>query len=122
MILLIQCIVELPKDFMHPDQAILNAHSRCRAAETSLLLKLRSDTTNLNPESAADDSEVLLDKCLVNVRILGHLLSVVPSDTARSYIAEQVLSCEDDAALIEKGEHFDQYLFHACTSKILCNI
>ena len=67
----------LPTCFAHPDEDIVSAHNKCRAVEESILLALDSATLR--------SQRVVLNKQLINVRILGHFLTVAPSDRGKAH-------------------------------------
>ena len=96
----------LPIDFQHPRPTVVSAHERCREVEATIMRKLN--------ETSIESVAVVLRKELVNVRILGHLLTVGPSDFAKAHIAKTIISCEDDQTLIAQGGFYDQYFIRTC--------
>ncbi|KAK0460092.1 uncharacterized protein EV420DRAFT_1747063 [Desarmillaria tabescens] len=56
---------------------------------------------SLNP------SDMVLRKQLVNIRIMGHLLKVGPTDKAKSHISTTINSEATDEALIARGAFYD---------------
>ena len=65
-------------------------------------------------EATIESSAIVLQKKLVNVRILGHLLVIGLTDPAKTHIARTIIACQDDEALIEQGEFYDRYFIRAC--------
>lgn len=98
----------LSNEFKHPSLTILTAHGRCRDVEKILTEKLSI--------SSNKSVSILLNKELINVRILGFLLQVGPSDAFKARIAKSILSCETDEKLIQYGEFYDKHFIRLCTA------
>lgn len=98
--------MELPDDFVHEHPTIVSAHRRCR--------NVGKDISRMTKSSSVQSETIILHKQLVNVRILGHLLAIGPSDAAKTHIAKTILSCEDDGTLIQQGEFYDKHFIRAC--------
>ncbi|KAG7440318.1 uncharacterized protein BT62DRAFT_1050811 [Guyanagaster necrorhizus] len=94
---------ELGDDFTHPNPSFVSAHRRCREVEKDLMVQV-----SRNP------SDMVLRKQLVNVRIMGHLLKVGPTDAAKSHISTTINSEATDEALIARGAFYDRFFIRTC--------
>ncbi|EKM60575.1 uncharacterized protein PHACADRAFT_246588, partial [Phanerochaete carnosa HHB-10118-sp] len=95
----------LPSDFVHQSPTVVGAMNKCRQAEAIIMRDLENNTAS---------ADLVLQKKLVNVRVLGHLLTVVPTSAAQAYIAQLADSCQDEQALVELGEFYDKYFIRVC--------
>lgn len=98
-------------------ESTLAAHNTCLQAEQVLTNSLAS------PTSISSERKIL-EKNLVNVRILGHLLTstaVAPTRAAQleECIASSVSSCKDLTDLVGLGDFFDKHLIRLCIEFIL---
>ncbi|EKM60571.1 uncharacterized protein PHACADRAFT_23866 [Phanerochaete carnosa HHB-10118-sp] len=96
---------QLPGDFTHESSSVVRAMKKCRQAEAAIMRDLENN--------AAGSAVLLLEKKLVNVRILGHLLIVGLTSAAQDYIAQMINPCQDEQTLVELGEFYDKYLIRA---------
>lgn len=107
--------MELAQTFTHSDAMILGAHNICLRAEQQIKTHLAT-TTNITQRA-------ILEKKLINIRIVGHLLSVGPTDHARRGVALSTAKCmekaesqHDYSKVVALGEYFDQHFVRLCES------
>jgi hypothetical protein len=77
----------------HPNATVASAYNICRTVELNLLDKLKSPC---HPDSIKE-----LEKSLINVRILGHLLSYGPSETAITEVTRAIISADNQTCMVE---------------------
>ena len=106
----------LTAHFTHPSRDVVNAHELCYLAERVV-----------DPIQSHSDDTVRAK--LVNIRILGHLLSQsgLLSETAISKIAKDIISCRQESmandetqaeALVKLGAVYKDVLLRPCEYKI----
>lgn len=106
--------MDLPQTITHPNPTVLDAHNICLRAEKHFRSQLATTTST--------SQRAIIEKQLVNVRIVGHLLSAGPTDTARQHIANlltdsrtsEVASEHDYSQLVELGDFFDKHFIRLC--------
>lgn len=98
--------MELSRTFTNPSATIFSAHNICLRAEQQVSVRL--DAPNTVTQSR------LLQKDLVNIRILGHLLTVGPTLVAQEYVASSISSCKDLEELVGLGDFFDKHFIRFC--------
>lgn len=54
------------------------------------------------------------EKANVFCRILGYLIHHAPSDTARSYVVTEIVSCVDQIALLDLGKWYFEHYIRLC--------
>ncbi|EKM48509.1 uncharacterized protein PHACADRAFT_33849, partial [Phanerochaete carnosa HHB-10118-sp] len=91
----------LPSILTNQPSEIVEAMRRCRKVEAAITRDLEKAT--------ARREVATLKQNLVDVRILGHLLSVGPSEVAKLHVAQTITSCEDDGLLIKQGCFYNQH-------------
>ncbi|KAK0458291.1 uncharacterized protein EV420DRAFT_1309047 [Desarmillaria tabescens] len=99
----------LPLDFRHPEPTVVSAYERCRIVEKNIMRQI--------DETALESELKLLNKYLVDVRILGYLLTFGPTIEAISHVADTTICCEDDDAVVKQGNFFDRYLLRTFRKK-----
>ncbi|KAI0054413.1 hypothetical protein BV25DRAFT_1895666 [Artomyces pyxidatus] len=87
----------LVSTFDHSSPSVKVAYQVCYRAEQHLL------------ELQKQDSSKELDKKLINIRVLAHLLSYGPSDAAIAHVSRVILGCEDIEALATEGQRYDDH-------------
>lgn len=95
--------IELGDEFTHSNASFVSAHRRCRRVEKDLMIQF-----SRNP------SDIILRKQLVNIRIMGHLLKVGPTDKAKTHISTTINSEATDEALIARGAFYDKFFIRTC--------
>ena len=107
---------KLSDDWTHLFPAVAAAYGVCLEVEEELM---RQQTSSLTvPETKA------LEKKLVNIRILGYLLVLGPTDAAREHIAKAVLTDKDQGSdmLIDRGGFYDQIFLRSCELPHPCGL
>lgn len=104
--------------FQHYNRTVESAYAICRDTEQSILNALDLAT---NKKERTVES-----KRLINIRILGHLLTRGSSDTAIAYITSSIVSCELDAQKLDLlGDFYYKHFIRTCnslfSSKVLCD-
>ena len=100
---------KLDNHWHHASSAVTSAYRICLDLERQLIHQLDS------PLSTAIATKELQWK-LVNIRILGYLLTTGPSETAQTHIAKTILT-ENNAgpdAVIDRGGYYGQFFIRAC--------
>jgi hypothetical protein len=101
----------LSETFTHVNPTVLSSYNICRDAEQKIMHRL---------SNANDDLCIELNQRLINVRILGHLLSYGPSDASIAYLAHSIVSTGDYAGesegkkLAELGGFIETYFMRSC--------
>ena len=56
------------------------------------------------------------EKKLVNVRVLGYLLALAPTDTVRQHIAQTITidNSQGPESLVNRGGYYDQHFLRSC--------
>ncbi|KAK0465393.1 uncharacterized protein EV420DRAFT_1637530 [Desarmillaria tabescens] len=90
--------IELGDEFTHSNTSFVSAHRRCRRVEKDLMIQF-----SRNP------SDIILRKQLVNIRIMGHLLKVGPTDKAKTHISTTINSEATDEVFIARGAFYDKF-------------
>ena len=101
---------KLDNNWHHASSVVTSAYQICLDLERQLIHQLDS------PAPTATIATQELQRNLVNIRILGYLLTTGPSETARTHIAKTILT-ENNAgpdAVIDKGGYYDQFFIRAC--------
>lgn len=98
----------LPTDFTHPSPTILEAHDICRNVETDLLTTLSHAMTG--------GERAVVNRKLINIRILGHLLTFAPSDRGKAHVASGIVACSSQEELFALGLFYDKHFIRTCKS------
>lgn len=95
-------------NWAHLSPAVAAAYGVCLDVEKELM---RQQTPTLTAVEAK-----VLEKKLVNIRILGYLLEFGPTDTAREHAAKAVLVDKDGGsdAVTGRGGLYDQLFLRPC--------
>ena len=99
---------KLDDNWTHPFPAAAAAYQVCLGVEKELILQQTQTPTATGKK--------VLEKNLINIRILGYLLMFAPTSAAREHIAKRI-SAEKDAgsdALIRRGAYYDQLFLRTC--------
>jgi len=95
---------KLSDDWTHESPEITAAYKLCLEADEHLQ---RAQTVPLVGVKNAEGA-------LVNIRVLGYLLVLGPTDTAREHVASMIVKAKDLTSLIDLGEHYEKRFLRPC--------
>ena len=101
---------QLSDSWNHSVPVVIAAYEVCREIEERLMSQLGPSTTRTTTGRRT------LEKQLVNIRILGHFLTVGPTDVARGRISRTILTDLENGpdAVINRGGFYDQLFLRSC--------
>ena len=99
---------KLSDDWTHPFPDVAAAYRICLTVEKYFLPQQVPNLTLAEAKAR--------EKKLINVRVLGYLLALAPTDTARQHVAKTITidKGQGPEALVDRGGYYDQHFLRSC--------